>query len=364
MRRSLLPAAVLGWLLPGLPGLSGLAVAEEEAAPVSVARVEHVAPQADWVLPGTVLARRSALLSVEVAGVVAALGVDDGDAVRAGDVLLRLRDRPQALALDAARADLRRAQAATELAAVQERRQASLLAQRMTPEDSHDQARAQHRQALADTAAARARVALLEDELARHALKAPFDGVIARKRTELGAWVRPGDGVLELVETGALRVEFALPQASFGAVHAGTPVALLFDAVPGPPLAAQVSQLIPVGQEAARSFRVRIELPNPDRRYAPGMSADVTLPTSADDRPVATVPADALVRRPDGGAVVWAVRGEGEALQAAPVPVQPGRALGDRVELQGSELPAGTRVVVHGNERLRPGQALRIVGGS
>jgi multidrug efflux pump subunit AcrA (membrane-fusion protein) len=46
------------------------------------------------------------------------------------------------------------------------------------------------------------------------------------------------------------------------------------------------------------------------------------------------------------------------------VPVQPGRALGDRVELQGSELPAGTRVVVHGNERLRPGQALRIVGGS
>ena len=49
---------------------------------------------------------------------------------------------------------------------------------------------------------------------------------------------------------------------------------------------------------------------------------------------------------------------------AAPVPVRPGRALGDRVELLGSELPPGTRVVVQGNERLRPGQALRIVGGS
>lgn len=358
MRRSLLPGAVLGWLL------AGPLLAAEEAAPVSVASVEHTTPQAQWVLPGTVLARRSALLSVEVAGVVAELGVDDGDAVRTGDTLLRLRDRPQVLALEAARADVRRAQAAAELATVQERRQASLLAQRMTPEDSHDQARAQHRQALADAAAARARVALLEDELARHALKAPFDGVIARKRTELGAWVRPGDGVLELVETGALRVEFALPQAYYGAVRAGTPVALRFDAVPGEPLAAQVSQLIPVGQEAARSFRVRIELPNPDRLYAPGMSVDVTLPASGDDRPVASVPADALVRSADGGAVVWTVRGEGEALQAAPVPVQPGRAFGERVELLGSDLPPGTRVVVHGNERLRPGQALRIVGGS
>ena len=58
------------------------------------------------------------------------------------------------------------------------------------------------------------------------------------------------------------------------------------------------------------------------------------------------------------------VRGEGEALQAAPVPVQPGRAFGERVELLGSALPPGTRVVVHGNERVRPGQALRIVGGS
>ena len=358
-RSSLLPGAMLGLLL------AGPAAGARDAVAVSVATLEFAPPQARLLLPGTVLARRSALLSVEVAGVVAELSVDDGDAVRVGDVLLRLRDRPQALALEAARAEARRAQAAAELAAAQERRQASLLAQRMTPEDAHDQARAQRRQAQADTAAARARVALLEDELARHVLKAPFDGVIARKHTELGAWVRPGDGVLELVETGALRVEFALPQIHYAAVRPGTPVTLRFDAVPGEPLAAQVSRRIPVGHEAARSFRVRVELPNPQQVYAPGMSVDVTLPTTgADAAPVATVPVDALVRSADGGAVVWTVQGEGDSLQAAPVPVRPGRALGDRVELQGSDLPPGTRVVLHGNERPRPGQALRIVGGS
>ncbi|HEX2796895.1 MAG TPA: efflux RND transporter periplasmic adaptor subunit, partial [Immundisolibacter sp.] len=145
----------------------------------------------------------------------------------------------------------------------------------------------------------------------------------------------------------------------------GTPVELRFDAVPGEPMMANVSHLIPVGHEAARSFRVRVELPNPQQVYAPGMSVDVTLPTTiADTAPVATVPVDALVRGADGSAVVWAVQGEGDALQAAPVRVRPGRALGDWVELLGSELPPGTRVVVQGNERLRPGQALRIVGGS
>lgn len=358
MRRLLLPGAVLGLLLAGpAPGA-------DEAA-VSIATVEHTPPQARLMLPGTVLARRSALLSVEVAGVVEQLAVDEGDAVRTGDPLLRLRDRPQALALQAARADVQRAQAAVELATVQERRQTQLVAQKMTPQDSYDQAHAQRRQAQADAAAADARVALLEDELARHVLKAPFDGVVSRKHTELGAWARPGDGVLELVQTAALWVEFALPQVHYAAVRPGTPVELRFDAVPGEPTVASVSRLIAVGHEAARSFRVRVELPNSEHVYAPGMSVDVMLATADEGTAsVATVPVDALVRSADGGTVVWTVQGEGDGLRATPVPVQPGRALGDRVELRGSDLPIGTRVVVRGNERLRPGQALRIVGGS
>ena len=73
MRRLLLPGALLGLLLAGpAPGA-------DEAAAVSVATLEHAPPQAQLVLPGTVLARRSALLSVEVAGVVSQLAVDDGE---------------------------------------------------------------------------------------------------------------------------------------------------------------------------------------------------------------------------------------------------------------------------------------------
>ncbi|MGK2942798.1 MAG: efflux RND transporter periplasmic adaptor subunit [Immundisolibacter sp.] len=359
MRRLLLPSVVLGLLL------AGQAQGTDEAVPVSVAEIEQTQSGVRLVLPGTVLARRSATLSVEMAGLVAELAVDEGDTVQAGDLLLRLRDRPQALALQAARAEARRALAAAELADVQERRQTQLVSQKMTPQDNYDQARAQRRQAQAEHAAANARVALLEDELARHALKAPFDGVISRKHTELGSWVQPTDGVLDLVETAALRVEFALPQVHYAEVRPGTPVELRFDAVPGDPIAASVSRLIPVGHEAARSFRVRVELPNPDQRYAPGMSVDVTVATANDAAvPIATVPADALVRRADGGAVLWTVQGQGNSLSATPVPVQPGRAFGDRIELRGTDLPIGTRVVVHGNERLRPGQALRIVGGS
>lgn len=356
MRARLLTAAIAGLLL------AGVARAGEPAAPVTLAAVEQAPATASLTLPGSVIARRQADLSVEVAGLVAELAVDAGDQVRAGDVLLGLRQRPQQLALAAARAEVRRVRAQAELATVQARRQNDLLRRQMTPQDSYDQAAALRRQAAAELAAAEARVALLEDELARHTLKAPFDGVIDRKLTELGAWVQPGDAVLRLVELAALRVEFALPQAYYPLVEPGTPAQLRFDALPGESLPATVARLIAVGQPAARTFRVQVELPNPQHRYAPGMSVDVTLMPAA-GAAVTTVPRDALVRRPDGSALLWLAREQDGVLSAVPLPVQPGRAVGDRLQVSADGLSAGAQVVVHGNERLRPGQALRVVDG-
>ncbi|WP_372693680.1 efflux RND transporter periplasmic adaptor subunit [Immundisolibacter sp.] len=354
MRAWLFTAAMAGLLL------AGVARAGEPAAPVTLAAVEQVPATVSLTLPGSVIARREAELSVEVAGLVAELAVDAGDRVQAGDVLLGLRQRPQELTLAAARAEVQRARARAELATVQARRQGDLLRRQMTPQDSYDQALALRREAAAELASAEARVALLEDELARHTLKAPFDGVIDRKLTELGAWVRPGDAVLRLVELAALRVEFALPQAHYPLVEPGTPVQLRFDAIPGDPLQATVARLIAVGQPAARTFRVQVELSNPRYRYAPGMSVDATLMPAA-GATVTTVPRDALVRRPDGSALLWLAREQDGGLSAVALPVRPGRALGDRLEVSADGLSAGARVVVHGNERLRPGQALRVV---
>jgi multidrug efflux pump subunit AcrA (membrane-fusion protein) len=69
-----------------------------------------------------------------------------------------------------------------------------------------------------------------------------------------------------------------------------------------------------------------------------------------------TVPRDALITKSDGTREVWRVITEADVATAKPVKVEVGRALGDRVEVLGAGLKAGDRIVMLGNERLRPGQ--------
>ena len=354
----------LAWLV-GATAIGAIGHAAEPAAPVAVATVERLAVPAQIRLPGSVAARRSSSLSAEVDGLVQELLVDEGDLVEAGQVLLRLRAKPTELSLSAESAQLNRARARDQLAVLRERRNAELLASQMVPEDTYDIAAAELRQSKAEIANATAKVALMKDELARHEIRAPYAGVIAAKRTEAGAWVRAGDVVFLLEELGVLRIRFALPQNYYSGVAEGTAVQLQIDALGGTPFPARVSRKVAVGSEAARTFPVLIDLPNPDHRMAPGMSVDVTLDVGGgENTEVAAVPADAIVMRPDGAQLVWTIQSGESGDVVTPVPIITGRRYRGRVEVVrvlSGELPDGARIVVRGNESLRPGQPVRAV---
>ena len=103
-----------------------------------------------------------------------------------------------------------------------------------------------------------------------------------------------------------------------------------------------------------------IDIANPEHLLAPGMSARVHLEVSGGESEAVMVPRDAVVTRADGSRLVWRVQGEGDVLQVHPVPVRVGRAQRDQVEVLGDALRAGERVVLLGNERLRPGQRVRV----
>lgn len=342
---------------PAAWGADSLATA---AIPVVVAEVAMMEPQANIHLTGTVAPRRFSLLSSEVDGLVAEVLVEEGDFVRGGQPLLRLRAKRKELELAAQRARLKSAQAAADLAGLKESRQAELLRSQVTAQDTHDIAAAELRQALAEVAYGEAVLASLGDELQRHQLLAPFAGVIGEKRTEVGAWLRAGEGAFTLEEVGVVRVEFALPQRYFDAVGQGTPVQLGFDAWPGEQFPRLVSRKIVVGSSSARAFPVWVDLDNPDHRIAPGMSARVSLDVGGDHQPVKVIPADAVVKRPDGSEQVWKLDAK-SGVTVLPAPIRTGRAFDYRVEVLEGELAAGDRVVVRGNENLRPGQEVRVV---
>jgi len=337
--------------------------AQDMASPVTVDRVEKTRLPHNVHLTGTVTARRTSRLSAEVDGLVAELLVDEGDFVKQGDPLLRIRVRPKELELAAEKAELERARAAVTLAELKEARQGRLLESKVTPQDTYDIAHAELRQVHALVSRSLASVSFVQDEVNRHEIVAPFDGVIGEKHTESGSWVRPGDVVFTLEEIGVLRIEFPLPQIYFGRVNEGTPVKMRFDALPGEIITAAVTRKIPVADEAGRTFPVHVDMENPDYRIAPGMSADVTVQVAGEDQvETLSVPVDSVIMRPDGSELVWVVRLEESDPTVAPAPVKTGRAYRERVEIIKGELQPGDWVVVYGNERLRPGQKVRITG--
>jgi RND family efflux transporter MFP subunit len=206
-------------------------------------------------------------------------------------------------------------------------------------------------QALADAAYQRA---LLE----RHRVRAPFDGVVSAKLTELGEWVTPGQPVLSLVATGAIRLDFAVAEDFLPAVTPGGLVRYTVNARPEMAWDAEVATVVPVTDPNARTFLLRA-LPGDDRPLLnPGMSVSATLklPTGRDGL---VVPRDALLRYPDGRTVLWTVHRDDSIETVQERVVRTGLRFDGMVEVS-SGVEAGDRVVVEGNEALRDGQRVEV----
>lgn len=351
-RRRVLPLALL--LLAPL-----LAAQTDRPAPVRLAPVEAATLGADLRLTGTVTAERSARLSPRVDGLVARVLVDAGDRVEAGAHLLELDAELANLALRRARAGTAQARAQAE-----ESRRLADEAQRLAADQHIAQTEVATRQAavtLADAALGAATAAEREQAelVARHRLTAPFAGVVAERLTEAGEWVARGTPVLALVATDKLRLDVQAPQERYAQVVEGAAVEVRPDAQPDLVLAGRVQAKVPVGDGSSRGFLVRILVDDAGEKLLPGTSASVRIDLPAAAGGSVLVPADALLRYPDGGNGVFVAIDEDGALRARQRRIDVGRELGGRIEVL-TGLAAGEQVVVRGNEGLRDGQAVRV----
>jgi len=387
---------------------------QAEVALVTVSTAQYQEIYEDVELTGSVQARRLSRLSAEVDAKVEQLFVDAGDQVKKNQLLLKLRATPKQLELKQAKAqlhyqqsrlaelqsgsrpeeiaaqkaDVESAKHALTLAQANEKRIAQLRQSQSIAQGEYDIAKTELNRAQANLAreqqeyelavkgsraeaieaalaqvdSAQARVEQLEDQIARHEIRAPFAGVIGEKSTEVGSWVNTGEVVFTLVEIERLRVIFALPQVYYSRVTAATPVMIRFDALPQQTFTEVVEQKIPLGSSQARTFPVRVQFLNTEQNIAPGMSARVTLHLQRQGRAQALlVPRDAIVLNPSGQDVVWRVEPEEEHWIASSVKVETGQDYQHQVEIIQGALKVGDRVVVRGNETLTPGQKVKVI---
>jgi multidrug efflux pump subunit AcrA (membrane-fusion protein) len=402
VRRILILAAFAGVL-----GAQGMPPAIVEVAEVVM---REVAAGRSFV--GTVEPARTTTIGGETAGLVVAFEAREGQRVEKGAVLARLRTRSLEDRIAAAKAELDlRAQALAELkngtraedkdiararvaqaeASVEYRRwkvenAERLLRSKTVSEDEKKEAdlalktadallaerRAQLGLALAGPrkeqilqAEARHRVQAailrgLEDELDRHTIRAPFAGWVTREHTQVGGWLNRGDPVVTLVELDEIDIVVPVLEDYIGGARVGLPVEIAIDARPGDVLKGKITAIVPRADTRARTFPVKIRLPNKTNGgtvlLKAGMFARVKAAVGANEK-APLVPKDAVVLGGPMGPMVYVV--DEKAGTAQPIPVKLGVAMDDMVVVAGPLQP-GMKVVVRGNERLMPGAKVTV----
>lgn len=304
-------------------------------------------------LPGTVESRKSSVVAAEVEGLVVAMEVQEGDRVQKGQALARLRTIFLELELQAAQGRLKEAKARLDLAESKLRRASELFEESIISQDEQDDASSEYTAWQGRVDQTEAQIASLEVALDRCVIRAPFSGIIVLERTEVGQWINEGGPVVEMVAPGELEVRVETPERYYDQVRRDVEATVRFAALPGLEVRGRVSRVIPRADAQARSFPVKVVIPNPDGRIGVGMLAEVSLPAGREYEAL-LVPKDALVRQ-GGGEVIFRVNGDDTV---EPVPIESRQGIGAWVVVDGP-LAAGDRVVVRGNERLVPGQPVQ-----
>ena len=341
----------------------------QNTAPVGVDTVLAEPLSQTVPVAGRFVARQAGAVAARTEGAITEMTVQIGDHVTAGDVLAvfdvdRLswrRDLARATAremegrLAAANSELSKKKA--ELTRLEGIRSSAAFNQARYDNAIQDVAIAEGTVAAAAAVLARERAALklAEDDLRHGRLKAPYNGVVSRRHTEAGAYVRVGDPVVSLVNQNDLEIEADVPYNRIPGLAPGTMVSV--NLADGSEHQAIVRALGAEENPLTRTRLVRFTpVPNGGEiANAVGESLAVWLPLGA-PRQVVSVHKDAVLKR-QGLSLVYVVTVENIAQIR---PVELGEAVGPRfVVLDG--LAPGEQVVVRGNERLRPGQEVMIL---
>jgi RND family efflux transporter MFP subunit len=243
---------------------------------------------------GVVEAVREAVLSAQTSGRVTAVDVDVNDRVAAGQILLRLTVVEQQAGADAARAQLRAAQAAVIEAERNYQRFAALAKDSYVSRAQLDQARAARDAANAARDAARAQLAAAGQGADYTTVRAPYAGIVAARSVEPGEAVAPGQALLTVYAPEDLRIEVRVPQSDADAIRARPGARVVFDS--GVAVDARQVVVYPSADPLSHSVAVRVLLPRMDAPAAPGTTAKVVFPIHGGDKTL-RVPEASVVRR-------------------------------------------------------------------
>ena len=372
-------------------------VVERQAPEVDVARVAQIvtAPGSSSALPvlvasGYVVARHSSDVGVKVGGRIARLRFEEGTRVKNGEVIAEIEHADIEAQLEAARRAVAEAEAqlAQAVAARDEDlrnldRQRALAKDGITTTANLTAAEsvaavsaARVKSADAAIASARARVKVADEALENTNVRAPFDGVVIKKRAELGETVSPfgvqgqasreGGAIATIADLHELEVQTEVSENTFAKLKASMPAEVVLQAFQSHPYKGRLRQIFPSADRAKSIVEVRVSILDPDEHVKPEMTASVTFQEPGGSQaggqavarldPVVLMPKKAVAER-NGQSFVWVVT-NGTANRRV-VALGPDRL--DQIEVKNGVMP-GEAVIVNPPGTLTDHAVVRVKG--
>jgi membrane fusion protein (multidrug efflux system) len=312
---------------------------EEKPVPVEVAQVAKRPIQASYHGTAALEAPNEAQVVAKTSGILLQLNVEEGDTVKAGQVLARLDpDRPK-LEVQRAEAMLRKLEADLE-------RSKNLFDRKLIAADLYEKLRF-------DVATQRATYDMVRLELSYTQIDAPIDGVVAQRMVKLGNLIQLNTTLFRIVDARELEAVLNVPERELATLRQGLAVTMEVDALPGKPFVGVIDRVSPVVDAGSGTFRVTCAFES-DGVLKPGMFGRIGV--IYDQREDAlTIPRTALLEDA-GESAVFAVR-DGAAVR---VPIELGYINGELAEVRGG-LNEGDSVVTAGKVTLRDGIKVEVL---
>ena len=328
--------------------LAGGATAQPEAV-VELGTVTEGSNSPVMRLPGTVISVRDAEIAAELSGRLTWVA-EVGDTVARGEPVAVIDDHLLQLQLRDDEASIARIQADMNYNRRQIKRLQRLAQQNNTAQSELDEAESRLEMQTQELRIAEVARDRTRYDLERSKVSAPFTGVVASRERSVGEFTAAGSALVRLVDTEALEITVNAPLrvARFNSPGAEVQVEAGVRRQLNP-----IRGVVPVGDSRSRMMELRLQAQA--GQWYIGEAVTVELPEGAPETGIA-VPRDALVLRNEQ-VFVYTVSAENTAVKV-PVITGPGR--GSQITVEG-ELQAGAPVVIRGAERLREGQAVKVI---
>ncbi|MGF6332447.1 multidrug efflux system membrane fusion protein [Pseudomonas sp. BS3782 TE3695] len=337
------------------------ACGHEEAPQVTIRPAMVVQPepsaQAMESYPGEVRARYEPDLAFRIGGKVSRRLVEEGQRVKADQPLAELDPQDVRLQLEATRAQVAAAEANLNLVRAERDRYKTLMERQMVSRSQYDNAENLYRSGEARLKQIKAEFNVSTNQASYAVLRAPQDGVVAKRAVEVGQVVAAGQTVFTLATDGEREVLISLPEQNFGRFKVGQPVSVELWTQPDQRFPGRIRELSPAADPKSRTFAARIAFTAGKVPAELGQSARVFIQTA--DVVSLSVPLSAVTAE-NGATYVWVV-GANNTLKKAPVRVG---AFGEKTVPVLEGLNASDWVVVAGVHVLHDGQQIRPVDRS